>query len=151
MNSKLTDEPLSLDVAIAHADERAAALSGPCAVQHAQLASWLRELHERRGGGFGGGPVAYLCRQNAVTRELYGTCDDWEVNSKQVESDLPVVEIPESDDYEFVPLYAAPQFAGLHFATPDALAAAISAVRCYDEMSTELIAEEMFKNGGVSC
>lgn len=41
--------------------------------------------------------------------------------------------------------------AGLYFATPSVLAAAISAVRCYDEMSTELIAEEMFKNGGASC
>ncbi|EEE2001859.1 hypothetical protein CI266_002157 [Salmonella enterica subsp. enterica serovar Kotte] len=56
-------------------------------------------------------PIAYLCRQNAVTRELYGTSGDWEVNSKLVESDLPVVEIPESDDYEFMPLYAAPQLA----------------------------------------
>lgn len=45
----------------------------------------------------------------------------------------------------------APQFAGLHFATPDALAAAISVVRCYDELSTELIAEEIFKNGGAVC
>lgn len=41
--------------------------------------------------------------------------------------------------------------AGLYFATPSVLAAAISAVRCYDEMSTELIAEEMFKNGGAVC
>lgn len=37
---------------------------------------------------------------------------------------------------------------GIHFSTPSELAAAISAVRCYDELSTELIAEEMFKNGG---
>lgn len=47
-NSKLTDDPMSLDAAITHADERAASLSGPCAVQHMQLANWLRELQERR-------------------------------------------------------------------------------------------------------
>ena len=47
-NNKLTDEPMSLDAAITHADERAASLSGPCAAQHAQLAAWLRELQERR-------------------------------------------------------------------------------------------------------
>lgn len=41
-------ESMSLDAAIAHADERASALSGPCAEQHAQLASWLRELQEHR-------------------------------------------------------------------------------------------------------
>ncbi|ELD7993381.1 hypothetical protein RKS98_005150 [Citrobacter freundii] len=39
---------LSLNDAIAHADERADALSGPCSAQHAQLAAWLRELQERR-------------------------------------------------------------------------------------------------------
>lgn len=48
MNNKLTDEPLNLDTAIVHAEERATALSGPCAAQHAQLAMWLRELQERR-------------------------------------------------------------------------------------------------------
>lgn len=47
-NNKLTDEPMSLDAAITHADERAASLSGPCAEQHTQLANWLRELRERR-------------------------------------------------------------------------------------------------------
>lgn len=47
-NNKLTDEPMGLDAAIIHADERAASLSGPCAEQHAQLANWLRELQERR-------------------------------------------------------------------------------------------------------
>lgn len=47
-NNKLTDEPMSLDTAIVHADERAASLSGSCAVQHTQLANWLRELQERR-------------------------------------------------------------------------------------------------------
>lgn len=41
-------ERLSLNDAIAHADERADALSGPCSAQHAQLAAWLRELQERR-------------------------------------------------------------------------------------------------------
>lgn len=41
-------ERLSLNDAIAHADERADALFGPCAAQHAQLAAWLRELQERR-------------------------------------------------------------------------------------------------------
>lgn len=62
---------LSLNDAIAHADERAEALFGPCAAQHAQLAAWLRELQERRKAdavkvidgaiaAFGTEPVAYM-------------------------------------------------------------------------------------------
>ncbi|WP_337083619.1 hypothetical protein [Citrobacter freundii] len=47
-NNKLTGEQMNLDTAIAHADERAAELSGPCSTEHAQLASWLRELQELR-------------------------------------------------------------------------------------------------------
>lgn len=50
-------ESMSLDAAIAHADERASALSGPCAEQHAQLASWLRELQERRKATLDNSPV----------------------------------------------------------------------------------------------
>lgn len=48
INSKLTDESMSLDAAISHATERALSLAGQCAEQHAQLANWLRELQERR-------------------------------------------------------------------------------------------------------
>lgn len=47
-NGPVSLNRLSLNDAIAHADERADALSGPCAAQHAQLAAWLRELQERR-------------------------------------------------------------------------------------------------------
>lgn len=47
-NGPVSLDRLSLNDAIAHADERADALSGPCAAQHAQLAAWLRELQERR-------------------------------------------------------------------------------------------------------
>lgn len=39
---------LTLEQAIQHTDEKAAALSGPCAEQHKQLAEWLRVLQERR-------------------------------------------------------------------------------------------------------
>lgn len=62
--------------------------------------------------------------------------------------------VHQSDDsltLRVTPLYAAPQFAGLHFSSLAELAAAISAVRCFDELSAELIAEEMFKNGGAVC
>lgn len=36
---------------------------------------------------------------------------------------------------------------GLCFSSPEDLAHAIAAVRCFDELSAELIAEEMFKGG----
>ncbi|OAT46234.1 hypothetical protein M989_04206 [Kluyvera georgiana ATCC 51603] len=39
--------------------------------------------------------------------------------------------------------------AGLFFPSPESLAQAIAAVRCFDELSAELIAEEMFKGGAV--
>lgn len=44
----MTNNELTLEQAIQHAAEKACALSGPCAAQHVQLASWLRELQERR-------------------------------------------------------------------------------------------------------
>ncbi len=44
----MTSNELTLEQAIQHTDEKAAALSGPCAEQHNQLAEWLRELQERR-------------------------------------------------------------------------------------------------------
>lgn len=44
----MTNNELTLEQAIQHTDEKAAALSGPCAEQHKQLAEWLRELQERR-------------------------------------------------------------------------------------------------------
>lgn len=53
-------------------------------------------------------PVMYLSRQNTTLREQFGTCDDWEINARLVEADFPAVEIPESDNYEFMPLYTAP-------------------------------------------
>lgn len=37
--------------------------------------------------------------------------------------------------------------AGLSFPSPESLAKAIAAVRCFDELSPELIAEEIFKGG----
>ena len=48
MNCKLSDQQMTLDSAISHADQLASRLSGPCAEQHAQLAGWLRELQGRR-------------------------------------------------------------------------------------------------------
>ncbi|MGN2479339.1 hypothetical protein ACTFJJ_07570 [Enterobacter roggenkampii] len=48
MNCKLSDQQMTLDSAIAHADQLASQLSGPCSEQHAQLAEWLRELQGRR-------------------------------------------------------------------------------------------------------
>ncbi|HEE5213387.1 TPA: hypothetical protein R7J70_002187 [Klebsiella pneumoniae] len=44
----MTNNLLTLEQAIQHTDEKAAALSVPCAEQHKQLAEWLRELQERR-------------------------------------------------------------------------------------------------------
>lgn len=54
-------------------------------------------------------PVAYMSRQNAKLREKFGTCDEWDVHHQSVGGGFPPIEIPESDDYEFMPLYAAPQ------------------------------------------
>lgn len=39
-----TEEKMTLDEAIGHADEKAATCEGACAADHAQLAAWLREL-----------------------------------------------------------------------------------------------------------
>ncbi|HFO1965267.1 hypothetical protein ACLH2B_09150 [Klebsiella sp. 2HUBk32mer] len=50
-------------------------------------------------------PVAYMYRQVQELRNRFGTCDEWEINCRLVESDFPAVEIPESEDYEFLPLY----------------------------------------------
>lgn len=52
---------LTLDAAIDHATERADALSGPCAAQHAQLAAWLRELQQYRAAE----PVAVVLSSRA--------------------------------------------------------------------------------------
>ncbi|WP_462183121.1 hypothetical protein, partial [Klebsiella variicola] len=68
-----------------------------------QLVSALRELQERRKAD--SEPVAYMYRQVQELRNRFGTCDEWEINCRLVESDFPVVEIPESEDYEFLPLY----------------------------------------------
>ncbi|HFN0528049.1 DUF551 domain-containing protein [Klebsiella pneumoniae] len=54
----MTNNELTLEQAIQHAAEKACALSGPCAAQHVQLASWLRELQERRKDD--SEPVAWL-------------------------------------------------------------------------------------------
>ncbi|EOG3189399.1 hypothetical protein ACK82E_004696 [Salmonella enterica] len=53
-------------------------------------------------------PVAYMSRQNAKLREKFGTCDEWDVHHQSVGAGFPLIEIPESDDYEIMPLYAAP-------------------------------------------
>ncbi|HIG9231080.1 TPA: hypothetical protein ACYEUF_002396 [Klebsiella pneumoniae] len=68
-----------------------------------QLVSALRELQERRKAD--SEPVAYMYRQVQELRNRFGTCDEWEINCRLVESDFPAVEIPESEDYEFLPLY----------------------------------------------
>lgn len=56
----MTNNQLTLEQAIQHTDEKAAALSGPCAEQHKQLAEWLRELQERRKAAMDSEPVAYM-------------------------------------------------------------------------------------------
>ncbi|MGX5087095.1 hypothetical protein [Enterobacter sp. UPMP2052] len=53
-------------------------------------------------------PVAYMSRQKAELREKFGTCDEWDLHHQSVEADFPSVNIPESDNYEFMPLYTAP-------------------------------------------
>ncbi|EDR7342208.1 hypothetical protein QE95_003944 [Salmonella enterica subsp. salamae] len=54
-------------------------------------------------------PVAYLYQKRAEMENIFGTGESWEINDRFFESDLPVVEIPESDGCEFMPLYASPQ------------------------------------------
>ncbi|ELE6252188.1 hypothetical protein RMP99_001925, partial [Salmonella enterica] len=53
-------------------------------------------------------PVAYMSRQNATLREKFGTCDEWDVHHQSVGADFPLIEIPESDDYEIMPLHILP-------------------------------------------
>lgn len=53
-------------------------------------------------------PVAYMSRQKAELREKFGTCDEWDLHHQSVEAAFPSVNIPESDNYEFMPLYTAP-------------------------------------------
>ncbi|WP_410739275.1 hypothetical protein [Citrobacter sedlakii] len=53
-------------------------------------------------------PVAYMSRPNAKLREQFGTCDEWDVHHQSVNSHLTTVHIPESNDYEIMPLYTAP-------------------------------------------
>lgn len=65
---------LHLNGAIAHADERADALSGPCAAQHAQLAAWLRELQERRKAD--SDPVAFFSYGSEHCFEHHKTAQD---------------------------------------------------------------------------
>ncbi|WP_312773068.1 hypothetical protein [Atlantibacter hermannii] len=80
---------LTLDAAIDHATERADALSGPCAAQHAQLAAWLLELQQYRAAAE---PVAWTCQGALVDVQCGST----------------VMMGPEGK-VGFEPLYAAPQ------------------------------------------
>lgn len=53
-------------------------------------------------------PVAWMFRQKAELREKFGTCDEWDLHHQSVDACFPSVQIPESDDYEFMPLYTSP-------------------------------------------
>lgn len=68
----------------------------------------LRELARIALASLDAKPVAYMSRQNAKLREKFGTCDEWDVHHQSVGAGFPLIEIPESDDYEIMPLYAAP-------------------------------------------
>lgn len=100
---ELTDGPLNLDTAIVHAEERATTLSGPCAAQHAQLATWLRELQERRRAD-SSEPVLYAMQGVKLDTDAVSTCknvvdgwvDEWNQERK-----------PGMAEYKTVPLYAA--------------------------------------------
>lgn len=105
-NNKLTDEPMGLDAAIIHADERAASLSGPCAEQHAQLANWLRELQERRN----------------ATSEPIGYTDAEELRSD--DNDIWMWKSPHGFGKD-IPLYSAPPTPMVH---DDLLSMAASAI-----------------------
>lgn len=71
-------------------------------------------------------PVAYMYRQVQELRNRFGTCDEWEINCRLVESDFPAVEIPESEDYEFLPLYRHEQPAPV---VPDVMEPTIEAIK----------------------
>ena len=73
-------------------------------------------------------PVAYMYRQVQELRNRFGTCDEWEINCRLVESDFPAVEIPESEDYEFLPLYRHAQPAQPAPVVPDEVLEALQKV-----------------------
>lgn len=129
-------ERLSLNDAIAHADERADALSGPCAAQHAQLAAWLRELQERRKAdavkvidgaiaAFGAEPVAWRYRyvHTPKTEEHgYPFTTEWKLCDSEDECNP-------SDCFERQPLYTA-QPAPVVNAIDETLIEALRLVQC---------------------
>ncbi|HBT0394440.1 TPA: hypothetical protein ACRXX2_003551 [Klebsiella pneumoniae] len=78
----MTNNLLTLEQAIQHTDEKAAALSGPCAEQHKQLAEWLRELQERRKAD--SEPVGYFGRFDPDDADLIDQC------SKNVKGAFPL-------------------------------------------------------------
>ena len=78
----MTNNQLTLEQAIQHTDEKAAALSGPCAEQHKQLAQWLRELQERRKAD--SEPVGYFGRFDPDDEDLIDQC------SKNVKGAFPL-------------------------------------------------------------
>lgn len=71
----MTSNELTLEQAIQHTDEKAAALSGPCAEQHNQLAEWLRELQERRKAD--SEPVAIIDQANLDYLRSGADADVW--------------------------------------------------------------------------
>ncbi|EDC1960725.1 hypothetical protein BH212_19775 [Salmonella enterica] len=75
-------------------------------------------------------PVAYMSRQNATLREKFGTCDEWDVHHQSVGADFPLIEIPESDDYEIMPLHILPPAP----VVPEGL---VKAVRFYEQVKRE--------------
>jgi len=95
INELVSDELMSLDAAIIHADERAASSSCACAAQHAQLASWLRELQQYRAAAE---PVAWVMKDDLADTDIIST-----------PAYLSFSDAVTKTVGKLIPLYAAPQ------------------------------------------
>ena len=112
---------LSLNDAIAHADERAEALFGPCAAQHAQLATWLRELQERRKAD-SADPVSFDELNAAVAEVTGGNQHAWNANIYKGHQEVPFMNY--NSLARIVDKYRVPQPAPV--VVPDGLRLALS-------------------------
>lgn len=103
-------ERLSLNDAIAHADERADALSGPCSAQHAQLAAWLRELQERRKADAVKVIDGAIAARNVETiyQVMYGEC--WREITEEQYHDHAIHESPIRIVYTAPPAPVVPEW-----------------------------------------
>lgn len=80
-------KPLSLDEAIAHAEEAAGDCDTACRREHKQLANWLRELKSRRGSEHGDTAKLREALEEirGLARTIYSCCGKGSANEDLAE------------------------------------------------------------------